>query len=135
MSDESIKPPATWGDSVGPTLGYFDNIKFRIKLNESSLKADWVSFTPNKRIQLYIAFEKRSWPFYTNNAFTLRNSLFGTIKLITNPDPDKHSYSGYIISLNLCGTFSFPNGRLVKNVILFGTGRNSSVRLIIKKEI
>ena len=135
MSDESIKPPGTWGNSVGPTIGYFDNIKFRIKLNESSLKADRVSFTPNKRIQLYIAFEKRSWPFYTNNAFTLRNSLFGTIKLITNPDPDKHSYSGYIISLNLCGTFSFPNGRLVKNVILFGTGRNSSVRLIIKKEI
>ena len=56
MLDENIKPPAIWGNSIGPTLGYFDNIKIWIQFNESSLKADRVSFTPNKRIQLYIAF-------------------------------------------------------------------------------
>ena len=87
-----------------PLLYYFDNSKVRVIFNGSCLTTNRV-FTPNKIINLYIAFEIKSSPFYTEDGFTFRNSLCGAAKLTTNPDPDKYSYSRYGISFNIRGTF------------------------------
>ena len=47
--------------------------------------------------------------YYSDNDFALRNSLFGGVKLTTNPDPDK-----YFLFLDMVfdvrGNVSLPNG-------------------------
>lgn len=73
MSDESIKYPTTTGNSSFSRLNYFNNPKFEVKLSRNCLK-------PGKVI-LYITFEIKSWPYCAENDFTLKNVLFGTVKL------------------------------------------------------
>ena len=48
-----------------------------------------------KKINLHITYAIKSWSFYTDDGFTLRNSLFGAVKLTKNVDRDKYSYFGY----------------------------------------
>ena len=48
----------------------------------------------------------KSWSFYADNGFTLRNYLFEAVKLTKNPDHDKYPYSGYYISFDGRETFS-----------------------------
>ena len=135
LSDESIKPLATSDNSLKPKLDYFNSPKFRVKFNGSCLTNNRV-FTPDKITNLHIAFEIKSWPFYTDDGFTFRNPLFGATKLTTNPAPDKYSHSGYGISFNIRGSFSLPNGGFGKNVMILGADTSSSVRIYnIKKEI
>ena len=87
-------------------LDYFDDPKFWIDFNGSCLKPDRLAFSTKKIINLYIIFEIKSWPFYVDNEFTFRNSLFEDVNLIKKVDPDKYSYSGYGISIDVSGTFS-----------------------------
>ena len=53
--------------------------------------------------------------------------LFGSVKLITNADPDKYKYSGYDIRFDSRSEFSFTDGGMGKNVIIFGADMSSSV--------
>ena len=69
-------------------------------------------------MNLYIAVEIKSGIFYVDNGFTLRNILFGAVKLTKNVDPEKYSYSGYDISFDVRETFSLSNGGFAKNVII-----------------
>ena len=52
---------------------------------------------------MYIVFEIKSVPFYTDKCFTLRGFLFGAVKLSKDPHLDKYSYSGYGISFDVRG--------------------------------
>ena len=81
---------------------------------------------------MYNVFEIKSWLFYFENGFALKSSLFGDIKLSKNPDPDKYFSSGYVISLDIHGTFSLPHGGLDKNVVIFGADMSSSMRWLWK---
>ena len=38
----------------------------------------------------------KPWPYYFDNGFTLKKSLFGIFKLTKNDDPDKYCYSGKV---------------------------------------
>ena len=80
-------------------------------------------------------FEIKSWPFYFDNGFTLRSSLFGGVKLTKNSDPDKYSYFSYGISFDVHWSFSLPNGGFGKNVVIFGGDMSSSMRVNNKKDI
>ena len=87
---------------------------------------------------LYIIYEiitdeLKSWPYYTGNGFTLRNSLFGDVKLTTNLDPHKYFYFGYGVSFDVRGTFSLPDGGFGKNIVIFGADMSSSVHVDNKK--
>ena len=62
-------------------------------------------------------------------------SLFGAVKLTTNTDPDKYSYSGYGIGLDSRSLFSFPNLDWHKNDVIFGVDNSSSVHIDDKKMI
>ena len=84
---------------------------------------------------MYIVFEIKPWPFYFDNGFTSRNSLFGGAKVTKNPDLDNYSYSGYGISFDVCGTFSLGNGGFSMNVIKFGADMSSSVHVDNKERI
>ena len=128
MSDESIKHPTTTGNSSFSRLNYFNNPKFEVKLSRNCLK-------PGKVI-LYITFEIKSWSFYIDNVFVLRNSLFGTARFTKNADPNKYPYSGYGVSIHVLGIFLLPNGGFGKNVVIFGTGiRYSSLHVDHEKRM
>ena len=86
-------------------------------------------------INLYIALEIKSWSFYLHNGFTLRNSLFGTVQLTKNSDPDKYFYSGCAILFDIHGTFSLSNGGFGKNMIIFCADMSSSAHVDNKKDI
>ena len=47
MSDESINPPATSGNSLAPALNYIGN-NTRVKFDESCLKQDKITFIHKK---------------------------------------------------------------------------------------
>ena len=106
MSDESVNCPATSDNSLNQTLDNFINPKLWVKFNGSCSKIDRV-FTPYKIMNLHIVFEIKSWLFYNNNNFTLRNFLFGAAKLTINLDPDNYSYSGHVFYLMYVEFFNY----------------------------
>ena len=76
---------------------------------------------------MYIAYEIKSWSYYFDNCFILRNSSFDCVKLTKNVDRDKYSYSGYSVSFDERETFSLPHGSFNKNVAVFDVNMGSSV--------
>ena len=80
---------------------------------------------------MYLVFEIKSWPYDNGNSFTLRNSLFGGVKLTKNPDPDKYSYPGYGISCDATGLFTLLSGGFGQNVVIIGFDMRSYVFMLI----
>ena len=74
------------------------------------------------------------WPKDLNADFTLKNCLFGAVKLTENADPDKYSYSGYGIWFNSHFFYSIPNFDWGKNAIIFGVDTSSSIHNDIKNK-
>ena len=56
MSDESINPPATPGNSLAPSLIYIST-KTKVKFDEICLKQDKITFTHGKTVNIYIVYE------------------------------------------------------------------------------
>ena len=85
LSNEKIKPPTTLNNSLSPKLkGY--NSKIRIEFKGSRLKQDKVTFTPNFVVNLFNFYELDRWSQDLDADFTLKNSLFGAVKLTKNAD-------------------------------------------------
>ena len=58
--------------------------------------------------------------------FALGSSLFRSIKLTKDADPDKYSCSGYGIGFNTRIEYSLPNSSICsKNIIIFGANMSS----------
>ena len=58
-----------------------------------------------KVINLYNSYTLDPRPRDLNTGFSLNNSLFGSVKLTKNPEPDKYVYSGYGIGFDSCSEF------------------------------
>ena len=73
---------------------------------------------PKKVINLYISYKLFPYliNFYTD--FTLKNCLFGSVKLTKNADPGKYKYSSYSRGYDFHSEFSFTDGSPSKNVII-----------------
>ena len=56
--------------------------------------------------------------------YSLKNCLFGFVKLAKNAGPDKYKYSSYDICFNSRSEFLFSNRSIGKNVIVFGSDMN-----------
>ena len=69
-----------------------------------------------------------------NFDFTLKNCLFGGVKLAKNVDPDKYVYNGCGIGFDSRSEFSAPDGSVSKNVIIYGVELSSSVHIDNKKK-
>ena len=61
--------------------------------------------------------------------FTLKDCLFGGVKLAKNADMDKYVYSGYGMEFDSRSEFSLLDGSVGKNVIIFGVHMSSSVHV------
>ena len=59
------------------------------------------------------------WPD-RQGGHTLRNVLFGAVRLVRNADISKYKYSRYGIGFDNHGTLSMPGGGFSKNFVTFG---------------
>ena len=134
MSNEKFTPPYTANKSLSPKP-IWNNSKKRLKFKGSCLKQeDKASFTPNNVINLFIVYKLDTWSRDLNIGFTLKDCLFGSVKLTKNADPDKYKYSGYGIGCDSHLEFSLPDGSMGKNVIILGVDMSSSVHIDNKKK-
>ena len=81
-------------------------------------------------------------PRNLNADFRLGNSLFTSVNLTMNADPDKYLYTGYAIGFNLHTDISLPDVKVGKNIIIFGndTGASACIdnhlcKLVIRKKL
>ena len=60
----------------------------------------------------------------TNN-FKFKNCLFGATNIVKNSDKEKYVYTGYRITFDSAGVWSFDNDT-PRNVTIFGVDNSSS---------
>ena len=116
MPDESVKPLATFNNSLAPGLSHAGN-KIRVKFEGQCLKQDKITFSLGKTVIIYIVYEINFGDCGYDDYPTLENFLIGAVKLVKNANIDKYKYSAYGIGIERGGTFSVANG-FGKNVIL-----------------
>ena len=74
-------------------------------------------------INIYIVYELNTWSRDLNTVFTLKDCLFGGVKLATNADPDKYLHSGFGIAFDSRSGFSLPNGNMTSSVHINKEGK------------
>ena len=127
LSEESIENITTSDSNFAPNLiNYYPlpDIKFNGHClinnnNDASLSV----------VNLYICYTLDRWSRDLDTDFTLGNCLFGSVKLTKNSDLDKYKYSDYEIGFDSRSQFSFTNGSMGKNVIIFGADMSSYVHV------
>ena len=93
----------------------------------------WPTFSwRNSKCLHYIVYEISKNNI--NNYPTIKNCLFGAVKLTKNTDIDKSRYSGYGIGFDRHGSFSFPDTGLGKYIIIFGVHMSSSTTIDNRKK-
>ena len=131
MSDESIKPSSTSNKMLNPSLTYVGT-KVRVKFNEDCLKQEKIAFNHGKIVNIYNVYEiERS--VNISSFPTLKNCLFGAVKLTKHVDVDLYKYSGYGIRFDRKGSSSIGND-IGWNVIIFGVEMSSSPHIDNKKK-
>ena len=91
------------------------------------MKQDRVSFTHRNIVNVFIVYVLDTWSRDLNTDFTLKDCLYGAVKLTKNADPDKYSYPGYGIGLDSRSLFLISDFYFGKNVIIFAV-ENSSLK-------
>ena len=64
-----------------------------------------------------------------NDDSTVRNTLFGAVRLTESADFNKYGYSDYGIGFYGRGSSSFPGGGFDINVIIFGIEMSYSIHV------
>ena len=111
-----------------------NNSKIGVEFKGTYLKQDKVIFAPNIALNVVIDYQLDRWPQNFNTDFTLKNCLFGAVKLTKIADPDKYSYWVYSAEIDSRSRFSFPGFDWGKNVVIFGVDNSSSVHIDNKKK-
>ena len=94
---------------------WINNSRVRLEFKGNCLKQDKVAFTPNKVVNLFIFYELGRWSKDLNADFTLKDCLFGAVKITKNADTHKCSYSGYGIGFDSRSLFA---------ILYFDCGKN-----------
>ena len=71
----------------------------------------------SKIANVYIAYDLDAWPRNHSNS-KLKNCLFEAIYVLKNSDIEKYAYSGYGITFDSVGSWSFGND-FDRNVVIF----------------
>ena len=100
---------------VCPKLIWMNNSKIRFKFKGSYFRQEVKApFTPNNVVNLFIVYELDRWSRDLKTDFTLKECLFGAVKLTKNDDPDKYKYSGYDIGFDSRSQFLLTDGSMGK---------------------
>ena len=78
-----------------------------------------------KVVSAYIVYELDTWPRNLTNSFKFKNCLFGATNIVRNSDTEKCVYSGYGITFNIAGSWSFDSD-IARNFIISGVNNSSS---------
>ena len=90
-------------------------------------KNENATYTPPSGINYFIVSELDAWSRDLNPAFTLKDCLFGGVKLAKNADPDISAYSCYDIGFDSNSEFPLTDSSVGKNVSICGVDISSSV--------
>ena len=60
-------------------------------------------------LNVYIVYDLDAWPRNPTNNFKFRNFLFGATSITKNSDKENYVYSGYGITFDSVGFWSFDN--------------------------
>ena len=63
-----------------------------------------------KIVNVFILYDLTTWPRNPTNNFKLKNCLFEATNIVKNSDKEKYVYSGYGITFDSAGLWSFDNG-------------------------
>ena len=88
LSNRSITPPTTSDHRLNPRVIYYGS-KIRVKFNESCLKQDKITCTHKNVVSIYIVCEVGASSSHSDYP-TLKNCLFGAVRLTKNTDIDKY---------------------------------------------
>ena len=130
LFDEIIKP--TYDNSLSLVAGYYVT-KIRLNFRGSCSKQDKVTYIHKTSVNIQTLYEMGASGSFIDD-LTLKNSLFGAVRLTKNADIDKHHYSGYGIGFDRRSSFSFQSGAFGQNIIPFGADMNSSGPIDNKKK-
>ena len=97
---------------------WMNNSKIRLRFTGNCLRQAFATVTPNNAVNLFIAYELDRWSQDLSTKCTLKDCLFGAVKLTKNADTNKYCYSGYGIGFDSCSLFSILNFDLGKNAII-----------------
>ena len=78
-----------------------------------------------KIVNVYIAYDLDAWSRNPTNNFKFNNCLFGATIIVKNSDKEKYVYSGYGMTFDSAGSWSFDND-VARYVIIFGVDNSSS---------
>ena len=76
-------------------------------------------------LKLYIVYQLNTWPRYPTSNFTLKNCLFGSVRLTRNVDKSRLTYNGQGIAFDENDLWSFDNDS-ARNAVIFGVDVSSS---------
>ena len=97
----------------------------RIKFDKDPLAVKQKNYL-TKIVNDYISYELNGWLRNPTNNFKFQNWLFGASNVIKNCDKEKFVYTGYGMTFESAGLWSFDNDT-ARNVIIFDVGNNSSL--------
>ena len=106
-------------------VNQYDMSKIRIKFDGSFLNVFPASIIHGKIVNIYIVYEV-TYFHNIDHYLTLRNALFGSVKLTKNAHTDigKYKYSAYDIGFDGKGYFSIGD-ELGRNLVIFGENMDS----------
>ena len=92
-----------------------------------------LTYDNGSRVNIYIVYELGASSSNDSDP-TLKNCLFGAVTLTKNADIEKCAYSGYGIRFHRKTSFSFPEGGIGQNVLIFRVDMSFSVHIDNKKK-
>ena len=81
MSAEKLTTPTTTDDSLFPSINWYENSSLWLIFKGNFLIQKNATFTPPNMINFFIAYKLDRWSSDLNSDFTLKDSLFGGVKL------------------------------------------------------
>ena len=131
MSTEKLATPAATDNSLSSPIKWYGNSNFCLIFKRSCLKQKSSIYTPPNRINVFIVYNLDTWSRNLNSDFTLKDCLFGDVKLAMT---QVNIYSGHGIGFDSRSELSLPDGSVGKNVIIFRVDMSSSVHIDNKKK-
>ena len=122
LCDEKI---TSTSKDKAPILKY-ESDRIRLQYKGDLLKQNIAAYNHGPVVNIYIVYEISS-TFTSQSCFTLKNYLFGTVKITKNSDISKYKYSDRCgISFDSKGSFLHSDGNYGVNEIILGADLSSS---------
>ena len=125
LSDGKINAPGTSGSNDQVPILEYGGAGITLKFKGDCLRQNKVTYNHGKIVNISSVYEIRL-TFTSQSSFSLKNSLFGEVKITKNADISKYKYSEYGIGFNLKGSFLHADGTYGVNIIIFGADLSGS---------